>query len=175
MHEVPRGLLEIGRRQRHRVLAADVGEDRDVDAEQAPVAERAVRVGLDDALVGQHRARVDVDADELGADRGGHGQRRARVVLQDVHAQVRSRQRLPHLGGYDAHRRHRGGLDAAGGERRIAEILDEDGVDAALDQRARVRERGFHDAGHRPVPARTAGQGQEVDHADDRALESHQR
>ena len=73
------------------MLAADVGEDCDVDAEQAPIAERAIRVGLDDALVGEHRARMDVDANELGADRRGHRERRARVVLEHVHAQEDSR------------------------------------------------------------------------------------
>ena len=175
VHEIPRGLVDVDRAQRHRVLAADVGEDRHVGAEQAPVAERAVRVGLHDALVGEHRAGVDVDADEFGADRGGDGQRRARVVLQHVHAERGSRQRSADLGGDHADGRHGGRLDAPGRERRVAEVLDEHRVHAALDEGVGVGECGGHDARHRPVPSRAAGQRREVDHADDRALESHQR
>jgi len=78
-------------------------------------------------------------------------------------------------GGDDAHGRHRGRLDAPRRERRVAEILDEHRIGAALDQGVGVRERGGHDAGHRPVPSRTPGQGREVDHSDDRARETHQR
>ena len=66
-------------------------------------------------------------------------------------------------------------LDAARREGHVVEVLDEHRVDAALDQGAGIRERRSHDARHRPVPPRAAGQGREVDHADDRALELHQR
>src|SRR2546427_5736253 len=60
VHEVPRRLLDLDRGQGHGVLATDVGEDRDRDTEQPPVAERPVGVGLDDPLVGEDRARVDI-------------------------------------------------------------------------------------------------------------------
>ena len=175
MHEVARRLLDLDGRQRHRVLAADVGEDRDVHAEQAAVAQRVVGVGMDHPLVGEHRAGVDVDADERRTDRGGDGQRRARVVLQHVDPEGRGRVGAPDLGGHDAHGGDGRRLDAAGGEGRVAEVLDEQRVDPALDQRAGVRERGGDHAGHRAVPAGAAGQGREVHHADQRARESHQR
>src|SRR6266571_5356726 len=85
--EVARGLLELDGDERDRVLAPDVREDAGLRAEQPPVAERVVGVGLDDPLVGDDGARVDVDADEPAADGGDDGQRRARVVLEHVDAE----------------------------------------------------------------------------------------
>jgi hypothetical protein len=175
MHEIARHLLGLHRGERDGVLAAHVGDDRHVDAEESAVAQRAVGVGLDDALIGEHCARVHVDADELGADSRGDAQGRPRVVLQHVEAQARARKLAPNLGGHDAHGRHGGGLDAAGREGRVAEILDQERVDAAVDERPGVGQRRGDHVAHRAGPPRTAGQGDQVHHADDRALESHQR
>ena len=46
VHEIARVLLEVDRRQRHGVLAADVGEDPHVGAEQPAVAQEVVGVGI---------------------------------------------------------------------------------------------------------------------------------
>ena len=57
--------------QQHRE-SRDDGEDRDLDAEQAAVPQRVVRLGLDDALVRRDRTHVHVDAHEPRAG-GGEG------------------------------------------------------------------------------------------------------
>src|SRR5205807_6355308 len=101
--EVARGLLELDGDERNRVLAPDVREDAGLRAEQPPVAERVVGVGLDDPLVGADGARVDVDADESAADGGGDGQRRERVVLEHVTAERGLGERPPDLGVYRLH------------------------------------------------------------------------
>jgi hypothetical protein len=126
-----------------------------------------------DALVGEHGAGVDVDADERAAGGDGDGQRRARVVLQDVDAEGHAGQRAPHLGGDDGHGRHRGRGHALGRERRVAVVLDEQRVDAALDEGARVGEGPRDDGVHRAVPAGASGQRRQMDHADERAGDAH--
>src|SRR5437870_6712249 len=71
--EVARGLLELDGNERDRVLAPGVREGQGLHAEQPPVAGRGVGVGLDDPLIGDDGARVDVDADEPAADGGDDG------------------------------------------------------------------------------------------------------
>ena len=81
----------------------------------------------------------------------------ARVVLQHVHAERRPGEGAADLRSDHAHGRYGGGLDAAGREGRVAEVLDEERVDTALDQRAGVGQRRRDDPRHRAVPPRTAG------------------
>src|SRR5262249_4791083 len=52
---------------------------------------------------------------------------------------------------------------------------DQDRVDAALRQRARVVPRGLEHRAHAAVPARTAGQGTQMHHADDGLLRAEDR
>src|SRR5438132_669016 len=130
--EVARGLLELDGNERDRVLAPDVREDQGLDAEQPPVAERVVGVGLDDALIGDDGARVDVDADEPTADGGGDGERRARVVLEHVDSERSLGEGPADLRGDRRHAGDRGRLDASSRELRVAEVLHEQRVDPAL-------------------------------------------
>ena len=167
MREVARVLLEIDRGQRNGVLAAHVGEDGDVDAEHAPVAQRVVRIGVHEALIGQHGAGMDVDADEAGADRARHRQRGARVVLQHVDAKRGRGQGAADRTRHHGEAGHGGRLHAAGRKRRVAVVLDEHGVHAVLDQRAGVVDGGADDPLHGAFPARTAWQRRDVDHPDE--------
>src|SRR5712691_6356123 len=173
MHEIARLLLELDGRHRRRMLALDVGEDLDVGAEEPAVTQRVIGLGLHDALVGHDGAGVDVDADELGAGRGGNGQRGARVVLQHVDADGHAGQGAADGGHEDGHGRDGAGLDVARRERRVPVVLDEQGVHAALDEDGGVGHRGHGRALHRAVPAGAAGQRRQVNHADERASQAH--
>ena len=165
VHEIARRLLGSRRARGNGVLAAGVGENRDVDAREA-AGSRSVpyALGLDDALVGREHVhpRRAIDADELGADRGGDRQRRARVVLQDV--------QRPGLRGEDARRTSAAttltAATVAGstrpGVKGVAEVLDRERVHAAVDERAGVgqRRRRSRRASSRPtagLPGRAPG------------------
>src|SRR5437867_657011 len=83
-------------------------------------------------------AGVDVDADEARADGARDRERGARVALQHVDPDGRGRQLAPDLPGDDGHGGDGGGLDAAGGERHVAVVLDDERVHPVLDERTRV-------------------------------------
>ena len=50
------------------MLCLHVGQERDLRTEEAPVTECVVGARGEDALIGHHRAGMDVDADEARAD-----------------------------------------------------------------------------------------------------------
>ena len=148
------------------VLDVDIGEDLRLRTNALPIAQGVIGVAFDQPLVGQHRAGVDVDADERAAADGAQRQRGAGVVAQDVEADGE----VHGLADGAAGGGHGGdglGGDAALGEGHIAEVLDEEGVGAAALVGAGVvhgeLDHGFHIA----PPARRAGQGLEVDDADE--------
>ena len=62
----------------------DVGENSGVTTQQFTVTESFVRSSLDQTLVGDSCAGVDVHTDELSVDRGGDGECRSGVIAQDV-------------------------------------------------------------------------------------------
>src|SRR5262249_41516530 len=153
--------------QRHRVLAPDVGEDRELYAEQAAVAQCAVRVGVHETLVGQHGAGVDVDTDEAGAHGAGDGERGTGVVLEDVDTQRGLRDRAADLGGQHGEAGDGGGLHAGGRERRVTGVLEGQGGHAVVHEGARVTDGSGDEALHGAVPERAAGQWAGVNHSDE--------
>jgi hypothetical protein len=118
-------------------------------------------------LIGHHRARVDVDADELRAHRRRHRERGLRIGAQDIDAEGQ-RDGAADLGRHRGHGRHARGVHAPGGERHVAEVLHEEGVDAAVREGLRVGEGGARDLLQGAGPARAAGERLEMHHADDR-------
>jgi hypothetical protein len=164
-------VLDRHRGQGHAVLGLHVGEDRHVDAEQPAVAQGVVGLRLDDALVGGHRAHVHVHPHEAGAGGGGDREGGAHVVLQHVDPD-RQRDRAADLGDRHRHPGHARRVHPARGERHVAVILHHDRVGSALGEGARVVERGAQHRGHVAVPARTARERAQVDHADDGARDA---
>src|SRR5213592_2473468 len=121
--EITRGLLGLDGNERHRVLAADVGEDQDLHAEQPPVAQRVVGVGLDDPLVGDDGAGVDVDPDELAADSGGDGRGGACVVFEHIDAEQGLVEGVADLRRDRRHAGHRRRRHAPGRKGRVTVVL----------------------------------------------------
>jgi hypothetical protein len=94
--------------------------------------------------------------------------KRAPVAAAMASAESASfRHRPRHLGDRDGHRRHRRGVHAPGREGDVAVILDEQRVDPALAKRPGILERGGEHLVHPAGPSRRAGEGAEMDHADD--------
>jgi hypothetical protein len=153
-----------------RVLDQHVGPDRDVlGAERAAQGERLGGLALDHALVGDHRAGVHVDAHEREPACRGDPERGTDVVAQHVDAE-RELRGAPDLGAGGGERRHDLRRDRGEAERRVAEVLDDRPVQAAGFERGSVGERAVDRAAHRVFGARGrargAGQGSEVDDAD---------
>jgi hypothetical protein len=121
----------------------------------------------ENALIGHHRARVDVDANEACPHRRGHREGGQRIGTQDVDAE-RQRDGAADLRRHRGHRGHARGVHSPGGERHVAEILDEESVDAAVGEGLRVGQSGPRDLVHGAGPARAAGQRLEMHHADHR-------
>ena len=94
-----------------------------------------------DSLVRDHRARVDVDADEARPHRRGHREGGQRVGAQDVDAE-REGDGAADLHRHRGHRGHARGVYSPRGERHVAEILDEESVDTALGEGLRVGKGG---------------------------------
>src|SRR5262249_113123 len=74
VHAVPRLVLDGHGGERCRVLGLHVGEEGDRGIEETAIAKRLVRAGGEDALVGDHGARVHVHADEACAYGGSNGE-----------------------------------------------------------------------------------------------------
>jgi len=160
----------VGRRpgrQRRRVLDPDIGQDADGGPEFTALTERVPGTALDQALVGDRGAGVDVDPDEGRADRDRDRQGRFRIVAKDVDAQGAVGQFPPHCVRDGRQGRDRDRRDRAGMERRILEILDHEGAHAALSQGPTVPQRRCGDRCQIASPAGAAGQGLQMEHADD--------
>ena len=149
---VTRGLLDRQGPHRNRVLYVDVRQDERVRAKRPAKAKHGVRVPLDDSLVGQHRARKHIDADERAPVGSGQPKTSPGVVPKDVETD-----RQPDGGansrGDSSHASHRFRTHAPLGERHIAEVLDLDGIRASLFKSARVRHGALQNL--RPVPLPT--------------------
>ena len=123
-------------------------------------------ISVDQPLVGEHRAAVDIHADETAAARGAQGKGGAGVIAQDVKADGQG----DGLADGATNRGHGGdgfGADGGFGERDVAEVLDEDRVCAALLVGAGIGDGGFDEGRELAAPARCAGQRGEVNNADE--------
>jgi len=126
-------LRAVARRQRRRVFYIDVGEQAHVRVDALAEPHRLVCAPFEHALVGDARADVDVDADEVGASGRGDGDRRRPVVAEHVHPD-RAVGGLADRPGQRREFRDDVVRYALGVERRVAEVLDDHRVDAAVGQ-----------------------------------------
>ena len=62
----------------------DVSKDLSLGTELLPIPQGLVGVTFDDALIGEHCAGVDVDADETSIARGAKSEGSASIVAQYV-------------------------------------------------------------------------------------------
>lgn len=133
--DVVRGLAGRERDEGSGVFDEDVREEPEViGAEALAVPQGRGRFAFDEALIGDVRADVDVDAHERRARRRGDAQRGERIVAEAVHADGQPR------GSDDRLHQHGHGGDLVRGEavtfapleeRRGAEVLDDDRRHAA--------------------------------------------
>jgi hypothetical protein len=154
------------------VFDRHVRQEIDVRVDALAEPHRLVGPPFDDALVGEARPDVGVDADEGGARGRRHRERGHGVVPEDVDPD-RDVDRLPDGPGRGGHLRDdvRGHL--IGIERRVAEVLHQDGVDATGVQRTSVGERALPDPRPVAAEARRTRKRFEVDHPDDAVRELH--
>jgi len=164
------GLFAEGARgERGGVLDVHVAEEGDaLGAERAAEAQGLVGAALDQALIGDARAGVDVDPDEARARRDGDGQRGLGVVAEHVDPQRDPGRRGAHGERRGRHRGHGDRRDAARLEGRVAEVLHHDALEAGLREEPRVgRGRGEHGA-EIAGEARARREWREVDDANQR-------
>ena len=152
-----------------RVLGQHVRQQRDLRAHRSAFAQGGVGITLDDALVGNECAGQDVRAHEDGTrdhcDRDGG----AGVRAQDVDANgERRRNRVSHGSRRHGHRGDRHRFHAAWRERGIAEVLDDDAVDARFGQDTSVLAGPINDRRYAAAPPWRPGQGCQVNHPDER-------
>ena len=81
---IVRGVFDCKVPERHRVLHVHIGKNGHGRANPFTVSHGFVRVALDDALIGEHRAGMDVDADEAAAARRAQCQRGAGIVAENI-------------------------------------------------------------------------------------------
>ncbi len=156
MHAVARLVLDGHGGERGGVLRLHVGEEGDLRSEEATVAKGVVSPRGENALIGDHRTRVHVDADEARAHRHRDGECGQRVGAQGVDAE-RQRDGAADLGRHRGHGGHARRVHAPGREGNVTEVFDEEGVDAAVREGLRIGEGGPRDIVHRAGPARAAG------------------
>lgn len=174
---IVRGLTGGERHERRGVFDQDVGEEPEViGAEALAVPQRRGSFALDEALIGDVRAHVDVDPHERGAGHRRDAQRGERVVAEAVHADGQPGRGDDRLHEH-RHRRHlvRGQAVAFAAleEGRRAEVLDDDRRHAPCAEGLGVAEREAFDA--REIVARVARitrQSGEMHDADDAAGDS---
>ena len=112
------------------MLDVDIRKDLRCGTNAPAIAQGVVGIAFDQALVGQHRAGVHVDANKGPVANGAQRQRGAGVVAQDVEADGKF-DRIADRATGGGHGGDGLGGDAAPGERHVAEVLDEEGVRAA--------------------------------------------
>ena len=116
-------------------------------------AERVVGVAFDDALVREHRAAVDVDAEKIATTSSAQGERGAGVVAEDVVADGQFHRRAHGATG-GGHRGESFGRDAGFGERHVAEIFNDEAVRAAAFVGDGIGDSGANNFRHRCAMAR---------------------
>jgi hypothetical protein len=116
-------------------------------------------------LIGEHRAGVDVNADEASVAPGTKRKRGTGVVAQNVEADREFDCSANGAAG-GGHCRDSFGSDVCFGERDIAEVFNEEGVSAAAFVCAGIGNGSGDYFFKVALPARRAGERTEVDDAD---------
>ena len=163
------GKREVGGEGVAGVFLFDVGEDGDVlGADGAAVAKEGAGLGLGhEAFVGDVGEGEVLDADELGPDGEGDGEGLAGAEGEDLHAHGGV---ADGVGDGEADGGHGcgdggmvGGVDVGG----VVHVLDHDRVEARGDQHAGLVGGGLGQSGDGLPAAGAAGEGPDVDHADE--------
>jgi len=166
--EVQNLIPETRRHERPAMLDVDVGKDGDVlRMPRGALAEGLVSSALEDALIGDPGAGMDVHSDETGAAGKGYRKSGGRVAAQDVDAEPQPRSPQPNESQTDGHGSHGFRTDSLRQERGVAEVLENDGVEAPIGEAGRFRGRAGIDAVDLSAVPRTAGKRWEMDDADE--------
>ena len=144
----------------------DIAEHGHVMVQRGTQPRQLRCTALDDALVGHVGADDDVAADEVGAHDGCDGERLEAGVAQKVDAD-RQVGRLAHGPHDDGHRSHGDGRHRLTEERRVADVLDDDGVHARALEDGSLLQRVVDDLVQAQLPTRGTRQRRKVDHAEE--------
>ena len=147
------------------MLNEDIRKDFDLRTESLPAAEGVVGVAFDQALIGQHGASVDIDADETTVACRAKGECSAGIVAEDIEAdgQIYCGANGATRGGHGGHGL---GSDVCFRERNVTEIFDEERVSTSAFVGVGVSNGSGDYSFQVALPARRAGEGMEVDDAD---------
>jgi len=166
IQRVVRGIFQGPIAQRNGVFDVDVRKDLRVGTDVAAKAERMEGIALDDSLVGEHRAAMDVHADEFTAASRAQRQRGAGIVAQDIETDGQ-RNRLAHGATNGRHGSNGFGANRAFSEGNVAEVLDENRMRAALLVSLGVGDGMFCGNGQISAPAGRTGQWRQMNNADE--------
>jgi hypothetical protein len=169
LKSVASGIFDRQVAQRDSVFDKDIGKDFSLRTKLLAVPQGVVGIAFDEALIGEHCASVNVDADETSIASDTKGESRPGIVAEDVEAD-----REFDCGANGAANGGHGGdgfgSDVCFGERNIAEVFDEERVSAAAYVGLGVGNGGSDYFFPVASPARRAGEGMEVDDTDEKLV-----
>jgi len=147
------GIFEGPIAERDGVFDVDIGEDLRAGTNGLAIAQGVEGVTLDDALVGEHRAAVDIDANKTAIAGSAQGKRGAGVIAQNIETDGQ-RDGLTDSATNRGHGGDGFGADGRFGERHIAKVFDEHRVRAPLGVSPGIGNGALADAGEVAAPAR---------------------
>jgi hypothetical protein len=143
----------------------DIGKDLSLRTELPPVAQSVMGITFDEALIGKHCARVNVNAKEASVAGGTKGESSVGVVAEDVEADWKFHCSA-NCAASGCHGGYGFGSDVCFCERNVAEVFDEKPVNAAAFVGPGIGNRGSDYFFEIALPARRAGERLEVDDPD---------
>ncbi|MDB6064676.1 MAG: hypothetical protein JWR26_884 [Pedosphaera sp.] len=138
------GIFQRPITERDGVFDMDIGKNLYFGGDGLTIAQSVEGISLNQALIGQHGAAVDIDTDKTAAAGCAQGERGACIVAQDIEPD-RYFDGLPHRAADRGHGRHCFGADGGFRKRHIAKILDEDRMRAALLISSRIPDSSLDD------------------------------